>query len=147
MSSIVLPSSELMPVARALESLLEGIGLKAYPIPPKGLDRLPAGVVEWPSITRTGIDEAEPELGTNEWLLEFPVNLYIKLDKAERAGEEATDLVEAWIVAVDGDQGLSGEAYEAKVVSAEPAVVEDRSVPMLVYETRVQVSRLVSPSP
>lgn len=147
MTSIVMPSSELMPVAEALEALLDTIGVKSYPIPPNGLDRLPAGVVEWPTITRTGIDEPEPELGTNEWLLEYPVNLYMKLDKAERAGREALDLVEAWIVAVDANQGLSGEAYEAKVISAEPAVVEDRSVPMLVYETRVQVSRLVTPSP
>lgn len=145
-------SVEIQDVADALAALLESLGLW---VPrndaghcawaPSGLDSVPAGVIELPAIRRPDpleIDDAP--LGSNEWLLEFPVTLYFDLAEAGYAQTEAVSYVEALIQAVNTDHtlGLNG-VDDSSVVSSEIVLIDDQARPMIAYECQVHVLKLV----
>lgn len=140
-----MPSTLIDPIGAALQGkvaalTVQGQAAKGYWPAPASLDKVPAGVVEPPEASRRDIDASESALGSNDWLLTFPVTLYVLLDEAESAQDAAVDFVEAFIKAVDADQGLGvAGVIEARVVSSEPVVIEDQARALYSYECRCEV--------
>lgn len=133
------------PVADALQAKLAAIALqgatvKAYTWAPASLDRVPAAVIEAPEVSRRDIEGAESQLGSNDWLLTFPVTLYVLLDEPVAAQTAAVDGLEQFVQAVDADAGLGiAGVIESRVVTGEPAVIDDQQRALYAYECRVEV--------
>jgi hypothetical protein len=111
----------------------------------------PWAVVQLPAIDRTGLEEPESQVGTEDWDLEFPVVFYFELTGApEFVQEQAIAVIEAFIAAVDSDPLLSsaeipaGQIEEAKVTAAGPPELDvDQQRPLLVYPCDVALLALV----
>lgn len=135
------------PVAEAIKAKLaaltvQGRAVKAYKWSPHGMDRLPAAVIEAPDISRRDLEAAESELGASDWLLTFPVTLYVQLDEAFAAQAAAVEFLEAFVQAIDADAGLGvAGVIETRVTSAEPAVIEEQKRALYAYECRVEALR------
>lgn len=135
-------------VAAALQAKLaaltvQGQAVKAHKWAPRGFDQLPAAVIEAPKLTRGDLEAAESELSRTDWLLDFPITLYVELDNAETAQAAAVDFLEAFTLAIDADAGLSlAGVLEARLTAAEPVVIEDQTRALYAYETTVEVLRL-----
>ena len=133
------------PVADALQAklaaiTLQGAAVKAYTWAPARLDRVPAAVIEAPDVSRRDIEGAESQLGSNDWLLTFPVTLYVQLDEPVAAQTAAVDGLEQFVQAVDADAGLGiAGVIESRVVTGEPAVIEEQKRALYAYECRVEV--------
>jgi hypothetical protein len=83
------PSTVIVPLADALKQMLEGLdfapAVKAYRWAPSMVATVPAAVIDIPEVRRTGIDEPEEQLGSDDWTLTFPVELLVDLAVAETA--------------------------------------------------------------
>lgn len=136
-------SSEIItPLANALVDKLGDVGATGYRWAPKEVFR-PAGVVELPAIERTPVDAPEDHLGQKDWTLNFPVIFYFELAVAQGSQDAAADIVEAFVSAIDADQGLGGLCQEAKVVEVfEPEFLEDAN-PQIRWPARVQILKFV----
>jgi hypothetical protein len=130
-------------IAEAIVAVIAGIGLKKYLWEPKDL-KPPAGAVHVPHIKRTKPDEAESQLGSDDWDLDFTVSLYFDLAEAAKAQQSMVDAVERFIDAIDEDPSLGGVVLEASVTDAVPFIERDRPRPVVGYECTVSVLRLVS---
>lgn len=145
-------STILDPTATLIAAVLSGLAVtptvKAYATDPgyAGLDALPAGVVGVPEIDRQDVQERESQLGTNDWTITYPVALFFDLADTATAQAQATQTVEAFIKAIDtATLSVSDATIEdAKVVSATPDEIADSARPMLVYDCRVVVFKLVT---
>lgn len=144
-------STILRPPADRLVEILEGLDLTTQVKGRFGvtlkLPRFPCAVVEIPDVDLSDVEEAESQLGADDWRLEYPVNLYFALREADIAQARAVDALEAFILAVKADPTLGGTAeIDAKVVSASVSYdeVSDQANPRLVIETIVRVWRLVA---
>lgn len=133
---------KLTEIAEAIEALVKSIGLEEHLWEPKDL-RPPAGAVGVPVIKRTPPDEADSQLGTVDWILDYTVSLYFDLANVAKAQQAMVDAVEDFIDVVDADPSLGGNALEASVTNAEPFVERDRKRPLVGYEITVSVIRLV----
>lgn len=132
-------------IAEALVECLKGIGLRegqAHLWEPKDLTP-PAGAVGVPAIKRTPPDEAESQLMTDDWELDYTVSLYFDLANVALAQQSMTDKVEAFIKAIDADPSLGGLVLEASVTEAVPFIERDRKRPLVGYECTVSVTVLV----
>lgn len=113
---------------------------------PKGeLDSRPAGVVELPVLRRRGPDERESQLGSNDWMHEFPVTFWIDNQGNATNFPLLIDIVEAWVKAVDADPTLGlGPVIpnETAVISVEPTIADAER--LVGFETTVALTRLVS---
>jgi hypothetical protein len=83
------PSTVIVPLADALKTLLEGLdfapAVKAYRWAPSQLATGTAAVIDIPEVRRTGVDEPEEQLGSDDWTITFPVELLVDLAVAETA--------------------------------------------------------------
>lgn len=132
----------ITPIAEAIVDLLEGIRLAAHLWEPKDLAP-PAGAVGVPTLKRTPPDEAESQLGADDWNLDFTVSLYFDLVDAAKTQQAMADALSAFTAAVDADRSLGGTAFDASVTEAVPFVEKDRKRPLAGYEVTVAVVRLV----
>lgn len=141
MSDVIAPVG--VALAEKLATLsISGETVKAYWLAPRTLDRIPAAVIEAPSVERRQLEEPESALGADDWLLSFPVTLYVLLDEAEAAQSSAVEFVEAFTLAIDADRGLGvAGVIEARVVSSEPVIVDDERRALYTYQSRVEVLR------
>lgn len=145
-------STILDPVGTLIASVISGLSVtptvKAYWPDPgyAGLDAVPAGVVGSPGIDRQDVQERESQLGTNDWTITYPVSFFFDLGDTATAQAQATQTVEAFIKAIDtATLSVSDATIEdAKVVSATPDEIADSARPMLVYDCRVVVFKLVT---
>ncbi len=138
MSSVV-----ITPIAEALVAIIESIDLKGELWEPKTVSP-PAGAVGVPVIRRTNPDEAESQLHSDDWFLDFGVSLYFDLAKAQPAQQGMVDAAEAFIAAIDADTSLGIDPLlEAKVTDCQPFVEQDRRRPLCGYEITVSTHRLV----
>lgn len=138
-------STILDPVAEALKDVADAItGLSGEKWAPKDLRKRPSAVVSLPRGRRSGVDEAEQQLGSEDWYLTYPVVLYIDLSEAKRAQAQAVELVEALIAAIDDNPGLSNTVLDAKVTNFEPEIVVDQNKPLLSYVCDVEVLKQVA---
>jgi hypothetical protein len=140
-------SSILTPLADALLEAARGLGsegVKGYRWPPRELAKLPAAVVELPGVERTPVDAPEDHLGQRDWKPSFPVIFYFDLSAAESSQDEAVEIVEAFIAAIDEDPSLGGLCQEAKAVEAAFAeYVEDEARPVIRWPVRVEILKFV----
>lgn len=150
-----LTSTHLQTVADRILTIFAGLdtSLKPYRTTagaatwtPKALDRLPAVVIEIPRITRTALDQAEMQLGTNDWRIEYPVTFYFDLTNPARVQTQAVAFIEAAINAIDADPTLGdiSGVIDAKLATADPVFIEDGPRAMVAYECEVHVLKLVA---
>ena len=122
------------------------VTVKAYKWAPRDLDGTgPWAVVEMPAIGRIGLDEAETQLGTDDWTVTFPVVFYCALDEARYAQAQITAVVEEWITAVDANPfAADATVDDIAVTDAGPPEIEaDAARPRVVYPTTVQLLKVV----
>lgn len=119
--------------------------VKGYKWAPRDLDTTVCGVVELPTIQRVALDDAESQIGSRDWLYEFPVVFYIALDEARYAQAEAAQVIEDWVSAIDANPFSADPTVEdARVVSAGPPEIDaDQSRPLIVYPTVLQIQKFV----
>lgn len=141
-------STLIDPVAQALKALLEGLdvdpGVKAYWPAPKLMDGTgPWAVVELPRLRRTGTDEAETELGSDDWYLSFPVILYVALSDAKRDQARLLDLLEAAIKAIDDNPSLGIVTVDdTSLIAGDPFFdLTEQARPLIAYECELEVWR------
>jgi hypothetical protein len=141
------------PVGALIATVLAGLNtsttVKAYQRDPgaAGLDRLPAAIVGIPEIQRTGIDLPERELGSNDWLITYPVSIHVALDNTTTAAVLVEEIAEAFIKAIDSFalQIADPTIDDAKVERCEPVLdLTDISRPVLIYECDLAVLKRVT---
>lgn len=141
----------IQPIADALAGVCRSVGLH---VPDEtwtvGTLRPPCAEIEVPDGRRTGPEEAESQLGFNDWYQEFPVTLWVDLHRATEAQVRLKTLLEAFIVAVDADRSLGLDPADvdfqlddASVVSWERVYQLERDRQLIGYETTVAVLALV----
>jgi hypothetical protein len=133
-------------IATAIATCADTIsGLTTYATDPglAGLEGNPALVVGLPSIDRGELD-ADDQLGSRTWVLDFPVNIYVDLDAPAESFPLARDTAEAFVQAVDDDDQLGSTVVAARVTDAQPAIdISETHRPRLLYECNVQVKAYV----
>ncbi len=142
MSDVIKPVAEILAAKAAALDYTPVV--KAYVWAPRDLDQLPALVVEPPAGQRTDPDEAESQLYTRDWDLEFTCTFYTDLAEAYAAQDRLVDLAELYVLAIDADEQLGGLCNSAKVTSfAKPAELEDQARSLLFVEMTVGVQMFV----
>lgn len=144
-------SSIVIPTADRIVTVLEGLALtpafKAYRWAPgaAGMSKLPAAVVELPTVARGEELDRRSQLGAEGWEMSFPVSLYFDLREAQAAADRAAEYVEAFIVAVDAAALSVADPtiVESFVADSEPVVVPDEARPMLRYECTLELFKVV----
>lgn len=138
------PSSIITPLANALVERAETAGATgAVRWAPSDISP-PAAVIELPSFERTGVDESEDHFGQRDWTLNFPVIFYFDLATAQADQDRAVDVVEAFVLAIDADNGLANLCQEAKVVDgSEPEFPADDARALIRWPTVVSVLKFV----
>lgn len=137
-------STILDPVADAIEDLIDGISLNGHKWTPKDLGAVPAGVVGLPRGNRVGVDEAESQLGSEDWYLTYPTALFFDLSEAQFSQAQAVEKLEAFISAIDDNPTLAGTVLDAKVTNFEAEIVQDTNRPLLSYVCDVEVLKPVA---
>jgi hypothetical protein len=122
--------------------LSQGIGVKGYLWERSDFDHIPAVVVEPPDGTRRDIDEGESQLSTTDWLLDYTVRLYVDFDEFVRASEQMTELLEAFVQAIDSDPSLGRDELDCKLVSWEKFVRDTPKRRLAGYVCTVRVYHL-----
>jgi len=142
-------STVVKPIAQNIASLITGLAVTPSMVGvvwgPRELPQIPCGVVRPPTIGRTEPKGEESQLGSDDWDLSYPVTLYFEFDEASKSQDQAVEIVEAFIKAVDANPDLdtNGIADEASVVSAEPVIVDDQTRALFAYDCRIVLTTLV----
>lgn len=139
------PAARLVAILRAL-SVPAAVTLKIPDVWLPASITPPAAVVELPAFTRTEPEGEEAELGSDLWVLTYPVALAFSLREAQATQERAAAVVEAFVSAVDADPSLAGTVYEAAVVGGDVEYDKDGADALLIYRTRVVAWKFV-PTP
>lgn len=116
-----------------------------YKWPRGDLDSRPAGVVELPTLRRRGPSESESQLGSNDWMHEFPVTFWIDNQGNATNFPLLIDIVEAWVKAIDADPALGlGPVIpeETSVTDVEPVIADAEK--LVGFQTTVAMTRLVA---
>lgn len=145
------------PLAVELVALIDGLSVsftaagtshtstvKGYLWDQPHFDRLPCAMVRLPEISRTGVDEQESQLGSRDFILEFPVDFVVDLSKAEYSQEQLLASVEAFINAVDADSPplADNSVIDCKVTAVGRPEQLEGSRSLLVYPTTVELLKL-----
>jgi hypothetical protein len=115
----------------------------------------PFAVIELPRVERTSLNDPEEQLGSDDWIISYPVVLYVDLKDPDRDQNRLVDLLEAMTSAIDdnvvladpndpGDVNGDVQIMDVKVTAADPSVdqlPDARS--LLAYECEVQVFKHV----
>lgn len=143
-------STIIDPLADALAALAGGItvngtALKGVWPPRLGVPDVPCVEIEIPTVRRSDVEEAESQLGADDWTLDFTATIHFDMREAVTAQQRIVEALEAWIAAVDADRSLGiASVLDASVVSAEPLYdLTDEQRPLIGYVTTVRVWRLV----
>lgn len=140
-------STVIAPIATRIANIGATVsGVTAYDVDPgmAGLEGNPALVVSLPDIDRGELD-SDSQLGYSDWMLTYPVSIYVDLDVVADSVTLLRDTTEAFIRAVDADEQLGGTVAAASVLKVSPAVdVGNTSRPRLVSECSVMVHAFVA---
>lgn len=132
--------------AKALVEILDGAaGFTAYLWERENFDRLPAVAVGVPAFKRHGPDEAESQLGTLDWEIEYPISFYVDLANATDDQQRMVDGLQAIAVALDADPTLGDTVFDSGITEATPFVEEERARPLAGYQVTVAALKLVEP--
>lgn len=144
-STIIEPTADLLAaLAETVEvTMSNGVrALKGYTWEPASFDAIPAAAVGPPTVRRTGLDEGERELGSDDWFLEYPVGLYFDLDEAAKSQGQMAEALEAFTKAIDANPSLGSTLIDdCKVTNAEPFVEDSRQRTLCGYLCTVSVWR------
>ena len=115
-----------------------------------GLEGNPIAVVGIPTIDRGDID-SDSQLGSRDWVLGYPVRLYVNLEVPDEAQTLLQDTCEAFMRAIDADDQLASIAtvnmvpQAARAIEALPGeIVGETSRPRLFYDVLVRVHALTA---
>jgi hypothetical protein len=148
-------SAVITPIADRLKALLAGLDVTppvtAYRWTPQRLGGTgPFAVVELPRVERSQVNDPEEELGNDDWVITYPVVLYVDLKDPDRDQERIVELLEAFTAAVDDNRGLKVDddddatIIDTRVVTSDPSVdLIGESRPVLAYECEVAVFKHV----
>lgn len=139
------------PIADTIKEVIDGIPLtppfKSYVWDRLEIDSLPAAVISPPSIRRTGIEDPESQLGSDDWAFEFTVWLCFDVSEVVFSQTQMVEYTEAFIDAIDNNQGLNNKVLEAKTVSMNYLGIaqfsEKSTRKVLAYECEIDVLKLV----
>ena len=146
MPSTLTAPEKLAAVAAALKAAFDTIdGVTVFDHEPVGSELpLPCITIGTPELQRTEIDEAERQLGAEDWRQSWAVTLMVAMHEPADAQALIRRLVGEMVEAIDLDHTLTGEAHEARLVSARVGYGEpDRSPRLIVAECDVQVLSLM----
>ncbi len=134
-------STIIGPVCDVVVGFLNANGFTGYKWARLDYD-LPAGVVELPTVSRV---QENSQLGSEDWMMDFPVVLYFDLSDAAFSQEQAAEMVEAFIAAVDANPSLGSPTIvdDAVVTSATPSFETDTARPMVAYTCTLELNKLV----
>jgi hypothetical protein len=137
-------STIIQPVADHMATMLRalGLGVNTWASEALTMGRAGAAEIEIPDVARTGVEEAESQLGADDWDLEFPVSIWVNLTETGTSQQRLVQMLEQWISAVDADVTFGGLVLEAKVTRAQRQYQLARR-PLVGYETTVSVLKLV----
>jgi hypothetical protein len=143
-STILDPIADVLVLELAALTVL-GDSVKGYLWSPRQMTKVPAGVVEIPSVGRVGPDEAESQLSSDDWNVTYPVVLYVDATRADTSQAALVEFLEDFIAAIDANPSLTNTVLDAKVLSAEPFLdLTEQARPLVGYECEVAVLKLVS---
>lgn len=131
--------------ASALVTMLRGVGFRRVHLWEPREIRPPAVSVGTPSLRRRGPDEAESQLSTFDYWIDYPCSLYCDLSKALESQQEMVNGLVAIVAAVDADPSLGGTVLDAVVSEADPFVEQDRNRPLVGYQFTVSTLSLITP--
>jgi hypothetical protein len=149
-------STIIQPIGDRLAAIASTITIGAntvkgyFPAPGlAGIGSMPAILILPPSGGRTKPDEAERQLYTNDWEMEFRCQLVVDLRKAETAQTQMVELIEKWVLAIDADRslGISGLLDASVVDWAEPGRTDpSNGRELLVCDTQLELVQFVASS-
>lgn len=137
-------SGPIQSPAEALVAVITSIGLDAELWEPPTI-RPPMGTVGTPSVRRTPPDQAESQLSTNDWYVDYLVSLYFDITRAQAAQQRMVTALIDFTEAIDADPSLAGTVFEAAVTSAEPFFEDGRNRPLIGYQITVATLSLINP--
>lgn len=147
-------ATKLAALATAAKAAVEAAGitslgneLKVYAYEPRDLDTLPAVTIDGPTdFRRTEPDEAESQLGSNDWRLTYTVRIYVRLGDPETAAAQSRTILGQVIAAIDADRSLGGEAeIDASITEGSRELVAEENHPeMFVYACSLRVWALMA---
>ena len=143
-------STRFLPVAEIIAAAGEQVTLveKSYATDPgmAGLTKLPALVVGFPTLRRVGVEQSESEVGRNDWRISFPVALYVDLRKLDDTADRILEALEELVEIIDDPDTWDADPsiIDWALTVAEPVEILDESRPLMSYECRVELLKLVA---
>jgi hypothetical protein len=137
-------STIIQPVADKLATMLTALGLGVNTWARLALRPGTAGMaeIEIPDVTRTAPEQAESQLGADDWDLEYLVTIWVPLTDGISSQRRLVEVLEDWIAAIDADVTLGGLVLEAKVTSARRQY-QTEPTQLVGYETTLAALKLV----
>ena len=120
---------------------LDGRELKVYATEPRALDTRPAVWLRFDSFTRTNPDEAESQLGANDWNLTYEVVLAVDAAEPHRAQQNMLELLADVIDTFDDNPQLTAAVLDAKLTAGEQQWTDepDMGPPLLLMVCTLEV--------
>lgn len=144
-STIIEPTADLLAALAETVSVTMSNGtkaLKGYTYEPATFDEVPAAAVGVPVVRRSALDDSERELGSDDWIMEYPVGLYFDLDEARKSQGQMVEALEAFTKAIDANPSLGSALIDdCTLTSAEPFVEDARQRTLCGYLCTVSVWR------
>lgn len=146
-------ATKLGNLATAIKAAIDDAGIEShgndllvYKYEGRELDSLPAVTISGPvSIIRTEPDEAESQLGSDDWRMTFVLRIYVAQDDPETAEDDMRAILGQVIAAIDADRTLGGEAeIDASLTNGDVSPAETASErQLLVFTGDLQVWSLI----
>jgi hypothetical protein len=140
------PAEKLGAVAAAIATRFETIaGATVYPYEPLGRALSPPCItIGACDFERSGVEEPDSQLGSDDWILTYAITLYVALFEPEKGFADAREFVGRAIAAIDADQKLGGEVLEAKLTSGDMGFNdEDAQRRLVVVECELEALALM----
>lgn len=109
-------------------------------------DAVPVIAVGIPVFRRRDLDEAESQLHSLDYFFEYPISLYVDLEKAMRDQQKMVDGLQAVAIAIDEDPGLNGTVFDSAITEGTPFIEEGRNRPLAGYQITIAAQKLIQPA-
>lgn len=99
-----------------------------------------------PTFRRRQPDEAESQLGSTDWALEYPISFYLSFENATADQGRMVTALQQFGAAIDADPSLDGTVFDSAITEGVPFVEQDNDRPQGGYQVTVAALKLVSQS-
>ena len=89
-----------------------------YDHEPYDFDPTCAITIDGPDFQRRGVDDADSQLGTRDWLLDWTVRVYVRDDDQEYPVQKLREVTAILIATIDNDSTLKGTGVSPGVIDA-----------------------------